>query len=274
MGPQSGPAERPVQLRRSLGLTSGSSMIVGVIVGSGIFVSPRGVLELAGSPGAALLVWTLCGLLAMLGALCFAELGTSVRSSGADYTYIGLAYGPLASFLYLWVTALVIIPCSNAIGALTFANYILQPIHSEAGAAERLQCGAHSSSANLSLAGAEPATPELSAAAIWAPPEQSVRLLALALLLLLTYINCTSLRASIWLQNAFTLTKVLALVLIIARGLVYLAAGADSDQGPAGQASRLSLAGLWEGTSGSAPELAQAFYAGFYTYAGWSVWKP
>lgn len=184
------PSRNTIQLKRSLGLVEGVSIIVGVIIGSGIFISPKGVLVQAGSVGASLLVWALCGVLAMLGALCFAELGTSIPCSGGEYTYIRLAYGSMAAFLYLWATVLIIMPCGMAITALTFANYILQPFYPSC-----------------------------------QPADEPVRLLALVLLLTLVYLNSVSVEGSIRLQNSSALAKVLALLLIISYGLYYLIAG-------------------------------------------------
>ncbi|GBP66553.1 Putative L-type amino acid transporter 1-like protein MLAS [Eumeta japonica] len=121
-------SSRGVRLKKELGLMNGVAIIVGVIVGSGIFVSPNFALRYAGSKGMALIVWILSGILCMVGALCYTELGTMIPKSGGDYAYIGEAFGPLPSFLYLWVALFILMPTGNAITALTFAQNILQPL--------------------------------------------------------------------------------------------------------------------------------------------------
>ena len=67
------------KLKRQLGLVDGASIIIGIIVGSGIFVSPKGVLQYSGSVGMSLIIWGLSGLVSLFGALCYAELGKYIE---------------------------------------------------------------------------------------------------------------------------------------------------------------------------------------------------
>ncbi|EDW70334.1 Y+L amino acid transporter 2 [Drosophila virilis] len=182
--------ESGVKLKKQIGLLDGVAIIVGVIVGAGIFVSPKGVLMFSGSIGQSLIVWVLCGVLSMVGALCYAELGTMIPKSGGDYAYIGTAFGPLPAFLYLWVALLILVPTGNAITALTFAQYLLKPFWPS--------CEA---------------------------PIGAVQLLAAAMICVLTVINCYNVKWVTRVTDIFTGTKVVALMVIVGAGVWYLADG-------------------------------------------------
>ena len=124
MGSVSNPPES-VTYRRTLGLFSGTMAVVGGIIGSGIFINPAIVAQRVGTAGATLGVWVLGGVVALIGAFCFGELGQRRPRAGGAYVYIREALGPLPAFLYAWVLLLVIATGAIAAVAVTFANYAL-----------------------------------------------------------------------------------------------------------------------------------------------------
>lgn len=115
-------------LRRTVGPIGGISLLVGLMIGSGIFASARWVLVYAGSCGLTLIIWSLCGILSMFGALSYLELGLAIPKSGAEYAYLRGAFGPLPAFLFAWTTVLVNKPSALAIILLTFASYVIEAI--------------------------------------------------------------------------------------------------------------------------------------------------
>jgi len=106
-----------------LGVWDAASMMVGVIIGVGIFELPGRILKNAPGPEIAIGAWVLGGVLALIGALVFAELGSTYPHSGGEYVYLTRAYGPLVGYLFAWAQLVVIRPGSIAAMAYVFAKY-------------------------------------------------------------------------------------------------------------------------------------------------------
>lgn len=119
----SAPAPAPA-LRRELGLASASLLVVGGIIGSGIFFTPAEVGRALPTSAWILGVWAAGGLVALAGALTFAELGAMLPEAGGPYVYIREAFGPLVAFLHGWMILLLIASGAIAAVALSFAGYL------------------------------------------------------------------------------------------------------------------------------------------------------
>lgn len=173
------PRARTTYARR-LGLFDGTMVVVGGIIGAGIFLNPAIVAQRVGSPGLILAAWALGGAVALLGALCFAELGARRPEAGGGYVYLRETLGPLPAFLYGWTLLLVINSGGIAAVGMTFASYAAD------------------------LAGL---------------PGTLVKPLAIAAIALLTIINYLGIRPGAWTQNVFTILKLVALGGLILAGL-------------------------------------------------------
>ncbi|XP_005322704.2 b(0,+)-type amino acid transporter 1 [Ictidomys tridecemlineatus] len=190
-GQESGSGAQGLLLRREMGLWSAVSLVAGCMIGSGIFMSPQGVLVYTGSPGASLVIWALCGLLVMLGALCYAELSALVPESGGEYVYILRTFGSLPAFLDVYIFVLVGRPASMAAISLGFAEYALAPFYS--------------------------GCPSV--------PQAVVKSVAVSCILLLMLVNFWSSRLATMLTNVCTAAKVFSLLVIVVGGVVVLVQG-------------------------------------------------
>ena len=120
-------------LQRHVGLFGALALIVGSMIGSGIFASGSAVALRAGSSGMVLCVWAGCGMLATMGALCYAELGTAVPVSGSEHAYLSYAFGGIGGFMYSWTAVLVLKPSAQAGICLTFGAYVVESFGSSLG---------------------------------------------------------------------------------------------------------------------------------------------
>nr|XP_033793452.1 b(0,+)-type amino acid transporter 1-like [Geotrypetes seraphini] len=182
---------KTLRLKRKVGLVSAVSLIAGTMIGSGIFMSPEFVLQHMGSPGGSLTIWAACGLLATLGALSYAELGTVIKESGGEYIYILRNFGSLPAFLFAYTSVIVVRPASIAGVSLSFAEYVVAPFYQ----------GCTTS------------------------PEAVVKSTAATCVLVLALINCLDVKLATGIMNLFTAAKLVVLMVIVVGGVVLLANG-------------------------------------------------
>ncbi len=104
----------PAELSRDLGVSHASAVVVGTIIGSGIFLVPAEMMQAVGSAKLVYLAWIVGGLLSFFGALTYAELGAMKPQAGGEYVYVRDGYGPLAGFLYGWTWFVIAKPASVA----------------------------------------------------------------------------------------------------------------------------------------------------------------
>ncbi len=181
---------KPLRLAKDTSYWECAALIIGMIIGSGIFVSPQGVLRNSGSPGAAFAVWIVTGVITTLESFCYIELGLTFPVAGAEYTYIKEGCGECAAFLYLW-TLFMFSSCAGvAVLSLTFSTYFCQMFWQ----------GCH-------------------------PPGHAKSIVAATALYLITMGQCYNEHIGYWTSNLFSVVKMLGLSLIIVSGGIYTALG-------------------------------------------------
>lgn len=124
-----GAPREAIKMKKEIGILQAISIIFGVIVGSGIFVSPVGVLRYSNSVGLSMIMWVIPGLFSLLGALVYAELGVRIPKSGGEYAYVLETFGGCLAFVVMWITFVIIGSVSCAANSMVFAEYILQPFY-------------------------------------------------------------------------------------------------------------------------------------------------
>src|SRR5262245_25478706 len=180
--------------KRALGLLDASAVVVGSMIGSGIFLVSAETARHVGSPALLLLCWMLAGFLTVIAALCYSELSSLFPQAGGQYLYLREAYGPLAGFLYGWTVFLVIQSGSIAAVGVAFAKFL------------GVFAPAVSSSTVLIALGSWQLT--------------LLQVIAVALIAFLTWMNCRGIDTGKHIQTSCTLAKVAALALFIVIGLM------------------------------------------------------
>lgn len=213
------PAERAESfgLARRLGSFDATMLVMGGIIGSGIFVNPAEVARYVTTPLLIVGVWVLGGIVALAGALAYAELAARRPAVGGQYAYLRDAYGPLPAFLYGWALLLVIQSGGMAAVAITFARYFN----------------------------------DITQSAV------SDSLVAVAVLALLTLLNCLGVRSGSNVQSALMLLKIGAIAALVAAGFWFAPASPELGQ-PHAQMSTLAAIGA-------------AMTPVMFSYGGWQT---
>lgn len=177
-------SNRSVKLQKRLGLSHGFVLMVGLILGSGVFISPGLIARDTSSPGMLLIIWVFAGIVALLGSLCYCELGCMFKMSGGNYANIYNIYGDIPAFLSAWTTCLVIDPSSISTIALTIGTYFSKPFY---------------------------ATSE--------EGETTAKLIAFGVIILCFLINSVSIKLTNMVQRVVSVTQILSVTFIIIIGI-------------------------------------------------------
>lgn len=186
------------KLVRGLGLVDASMIVVGSMIGSGIFITSAESSRLVGAPGWLLLAWVLGGVLTITGALCCAELAAMWPRAGGQYVFLREAYGPSIGFLFGWSLLLIIQTGTIAAVAVAFANFT--GVLTSSVSADNYLIAPHGFGG-------------------YAISLSTQQLLAVVMILLLTLTNTRGLKIGKFIQNSFTFTKTAALIGLIVVGL-------------------------------------------------------
>ena len=167
--------------KKTLSLIDGVALIIGIVVGTGIFKTPSLVAANTGDDLQFFLAWVLGGLVSLVGALCYAELAITYPHSGGDYHYLARAFGQDVAFLFGWARMTVIQPGSIAMLAFVFGDYLSQLL----------------------------------------PPFFSPTFCAILAIAIMTSLNVVGTRQGTWTQNALTTAKVAGLAAVLAAGMAF-----------------------------------------------------
>jgi basic amino acid/polyamine antiporter, APA family len=224
-------------LRRDLGLVAAAAIVVGTVIGSGIFLVPSEMVRGVGSPGMVFVVWVVGGLLSLFGALTYSELAAAMPEAGGEYVYLREAYGQFWAFIYGWTQTLVAKSASIATLGTGFYLYTSNfwPKLAEIAAVIPLPIGPGGGPLEIRYG----------------------QLVAMALIMALGFLNYFGVKVGGNVQVAVTLVKVASILAIIAAGLL-------SDRSSAANLSTSVVA------VGGISGFFAALLASLWAYDGWN----
>ena len=223
-------SSRP-ELARDLGVSHAVAIVVGTVIGSGIFLVPTEMMQAVGSAKIVYLVWLVGGLLSFFGALTYAELGAMKPQASGEYVYMRDAYGPLAGFLAAWTWFLIAKPASIA----TLTTGIVRVL------------------------GTFSAFAFLADNAIRTPFTINYgQILAIVATMLITFLNYIGVKKAGEFQLIFTLLKVLIILTIVAAGFSYSGG------------TWANFSGSYAGAKGGIAGFMAALVAALWAYDGWN----
>jgi len=226
-------------LVRGLGPLEATTIIVGGVIGSGIFQAPSAIASNVGSPGMSLLVWLVCGILALCGGLCIAEMGAMLPRTGGQYVYIREAYRKRwVTFIFGWSSFWLVWPVSIAAVANVFSAYLASVVN--------VVTAADGTGTGIVMG------------------EGARALIACACVVILTAINVVGVRWGGQVTNLFTFIKVAALGGLILLGLVMADQGSMANFMPLFGGGGEAVGGFALGAFGA------AMVTGLFAYEGWT----
>ncbi|MDW8079155.1 MAG: amino acid permease [Thermoguttaceae bacterium] len=189
--------------RRELSLLDSTSIIVGIIIGAGVYQQAPAIAQGTGSPLWFMLIWVIGGLISLCGAICYAELATMYPREGGDYVYLSRAFGRWAGFLFGWLQMAVVRPADIGVMAFAFAMYARQLV----------DIFPQSVTADPAGNGVGNSLPFLA--------DASLTVYSLGAVIILTLINILGVKEGKWTQNILTGVKVAGILAIV--GVAFLA---------------------------------------------------
>ncbi len=232
------PSSKPALLRQ-LGIVSATALVVSNMIGTGIFTTTGFLAGDLGSPSLVMWIWVVGALCALVGAMCYSELGVNFPSSGGEYVYLTRAYGPTWGFMTGWVSFFAGFSGPIALAALAFSEY---------------------------LAYFFPALSEQNARVVFGSGDWTFRIgwaqiVACALVAVFTVLNIFGVQRVARIQNVLTSVKVLVLVSFIALGFL-------SHQG---SLQHFSMNAVRTSTTPLAAQFAVSLFFIYLAYSGWNA---